>query len=383
MLRRHPWIFSGAVSQVEGNPRPGETVDVVSHEGRFLGRGAYSPASQIRVRIWSFDSREEIDEAFFRRRIGDAVDLRESLQLPEQAGAARLVCAESDGLPGTIIDRYGGFIVCQFLSTGAERWKNAVVSHLKTFAGVQGIYERSDVDVRKKEGLRPVRGLLWGEEPQSPVVMEEHGLKFFVDIINGHKTGFYLDQRVNRQLVRAYSSGRDVLNCFSYSGGFGLAALQGNAKSVTNVEDVAGLIGMIDKNLRLNQFGGNRCTNVKADVFKLLRQYEAEGRSFDLVILDPPKFVESQSHLLRASRGYKDINRLAFRLLRPHGLLFTFSCSGLMKMELFQKIVADAAIDAERDAQILQWLGQSPDHPVKLHIPESHYLKGLLTRVVD
>ncbi len=378
LLRRHPWIFSGAIARLIGEPESGETVEVVSHERKFLGWGAYSPISQIRVRIWSFSRGENIDSSFFAKRIHNAVTLREALHLPQESSACRLVCAEGDGLPGVIVDRYSNFIVCQFLSAGAERWKEAIVNSLQKIIEVRGIYERSDVNVRKKEGLRPIKGPLWGEEPPGPVVIDELGVNFLVDIINGHKTGFYLDQRINRQLVRHYSYGKDVLNCFAYTGGFGLAALKGGAKSVTNVEEVAGLHDMIEKNLMMNEFSQDCCTNLRADVFKLLRQYETEGRNFDLIVLDPPKFVEAQSHLLHASRGYKDINRLAFKLLRPQGLLFTFSCSGLMKMDLFQKIVADAAIDAGSDAMIRQWLGQSPDHPVKLHIPESHYLKGLL-----
>jgi 23S rRNA (cytosine1962-C5)-methyltransferase len=237
------------------------------------------------------------------------------------------------------------------------------------------------VEVRKKEGLSKTQGLLWGKEPPALVEIQEQGLKCLVDIRQGHKTGFYLDQRDNRQLVRNHSADKTVLNCFAYTGGFGLAALQGGARQVTNVEDVAGLIELTEKNLALNGFAQERCTNLKADVFRLLRQFVEQGRSFDLIILDPPKFAESLGHLKRASRGYKDINRLALKLLRPGGLLFTFSCSGLMKPELFQKIVADAAIDAGRSGQVLQWLGQAPDHPVMLQIPESHYLKGLLVTV--
>ena len=383
LLRRHPWVFSGAIRQLQEGLRPGETVNVLSHDGQFLGRGAVSPASQIRIRIWTFAEWEAVDENFFKRRIQDAVALRRSMHLPGQTNAYRLVCAESDGLPGIIVDRYDRFLVCQFVSAGAQYWKQQVVNELKTLDTVAGIYERSDVDVREKEGLPQSAGPLWGDVPPPRVEIEEHGIKFFVDIERGHKTGFYLDQRVNRHLVQSCSSEKKVLNCFAYTGGFGLAALKGCAAHVTNVEDGAGPIEMIDQHLRLNRFDPKRCTNIKADVFRLLRQYEEEGRSFDMIILDPPKFADAQKHLARAGRGYKDINRLACKLLRSQGLLFTFSCSGLIKMELFQKIVADAAIDARRDAQVLQWLNQSPDHPVKLHVPESVYLKGLLLRICD
>ncbi len=381
LLRGHPWVFSGAVGQIDITPQPGETIEVFSDSGQFLGRGAFSPASQIRVRIWTFDPKEAIDERFFENRIQAAMSLRASLGISGQTNAFRLVSAEADGLPGLIVDRYGDFLVCQFLSTGAENWKGVIVDHLTKLAGIKGIFERSDAGVRKKEGLRPQKGLLWGENPPDRIEIEEAGIKFLVDVENGHKTGFYLDQRINRHLVSAHSFGTEVLNCFAYTGGFGLAALKGGAKHVTHVEDVAGLLEQIDQNVRLNPFEAHRSENIKADVFQLLRRYDEQKKTFDMIILDPPKFAESQRHLPRASRGYKDINRLAFKCLRPGGMLFTFSCSGLMGMELFQKIVADAAIDAGRDAQIIQWLGQSPDHPVKLHIPESQYLKGLIARV--
>ncbi len=380
LLHGHPWLFSGAVQRVEGNPQPGTTVDVISAEGQCLGRGAYSPSSQIRLRVWTFDPQETVDEAFFIRRLQAAVRLREDLGVPARSSAFRLVAAEADGLPGLIVDRYADFIVCQFLNTGAERWKKVLIEQLKQATGISNIYERSDADVRTKEGLQPQKGVLCGDEPPDLLEIEEHGMQFLVDIKAGHKTGFYLDQRDNRHFVREHSAGVEVLNCFAYTGGFGIAALHGGAKHVTNAEDRADFIGLIEQNVALNGFAANRCANLKADVFQLLRQYLKEGRSFDLIILDPPKFAESQTNLERASRGYKDINLLAFKLLRPGGLLFTFSCSGLMKMELFQKIVADAAADAKRDAQILRWLGQSADHPVKLAIPETQYLKGLCLR---
>ncbi|MCW5206277.1 class I SAM-dependent methyltransferase [Desulfobulbus sp. F5] len=381
LLHGHPWLFSGAVQRVEGNPQPGTTVDVISANGQCLGRGAYSPSSQIRLRLWTFDEQELVDEAFFSRRVQAAVQLRESLGIPAQTNAYRLIAAEADGLPGLIADRYGDFIVCQFLSTGAERWKKILIEQLKQATGLHNIYERSDVEVRKKEGLQPCKGLLCGEEPPALQEIEENGLRFLVDLKEGHKTGFYLDQRDNRNIVRSHSLDAEVLNCFAYTGGFGIAALKCGAKHVVNAEDRADFISMIDDNARLNGFPDNACTSIKADVFQLLRQYLKEGRTFDLIILDPPKFAESQTNMERASRGYKDINLLAFKLLRPGGLLFTFSCSGLMKMELFQKIVADAATDSGRDVQLLRWLGQSADHPVKLAIPETQYLKGLCVRV--
>ncbi len=381
LLRKHPWVFSGAVKQLEGKPKNGETLDVISSDGSFLGRGAYSPHSQIRLRIWSFAD-EIIDEAFFKQRIHAALSLRDSLDITSQSNAYRLIAAESDGLPGLTVDRYTDTLVCQFLSSGVEYWKASIVKELQTIKGIKSIYERSDANVRKKEGLEPLRQLLWGKEPDDFIEINEQGLKFLVDVKEGHKTGFYLDQRKNRQRVLEHSQNADVLNCFAYTGGFGLAALKGGASHVTNLEDVAGLIEVMNKNCDLNGFAAARYTNQKADVFKQLRNYQKEGTSFDLIVLDPPKFAESQAHLAKASRGYKDINRLAFHLLRPGGLLFTFSCSGLMKQDLFQKIVSDAALDAERDVQVLDFLMQSPDHPIKLAIPESFYLKGLLVKAL-
>ena len=378
VMRGHPWIFSGAVETVDGEPRPGDTVSVFSSTGQCLGQGAYSPASQIRVRLWTFGEQIDIDAAFFKRRIQAAVALRETLRIPSGTNAYRWVSAESDGVPGVVVDRYGDFLVCQFLSAGAEQCREIILDPLKGMDGVKGIYERSDADVRRKEGLKPASGVVWGEAPPDLVEIDEHGIRYNVDIRNGHKTGFYLDQRENRQRVRSLSAGRRVLNCFAYTGGFGLAAYRGGAVHVTNVEDMAGAIAVMTGNFELNGCDPQRYDNVKADVFQLLRRYNEEGRTFDLIVLDPPKFADSQRQLDRASRGYKDINRLAFKLLQPGGLLFTFSCSGLMKMPLFQKIVADAAIDGHCRAHILQWLGQSPDHPVQVTIPESHYLKGLL-----
>lgn len=382
LLRRHPWVFSGGIARITGKPAPGETIEVCDAADRVLGLGAWSPDSQIRVRMWTFDPAEAIDEDFFSRRIATAIALRESLGIPARTNALRLISSEGDDLPGVIVDRYGEFLVGQFLSCGAEVWKDAIASSLLRLTGASGIYERSDVPVRRKEGLEPHQGLLLGEEPPALIDMEEDGVRYQVDIREGHKTGFYLDQRDNRALVRARSDGAEVLNCFSYTGGFGLAALRGGAAQATNVEDVAGLRELSEQNRIANGFDETRCVNLKGDVFRQLREYVEQGRRFDLVVLDPPKFAESQGQLQRACRGYKDINRLALKLLRPGGLLFTFSCSGLMKLDLFQKVVADAALDAGVDAQILRVLSQAPDHPVKIQIPETAYLKGLLLRVV-
>lgn len=381
LLRRHPWIFSGALAKGLAGVKPGETVELVSSRGEFLAWGAASPHSQIAVRVWSFDQAEEIDREFFHRRLIQTLARRAGLPGLESTSGLRLVNGESDGLPGLIIDRYGEFLVAQFLAAGTEFWKQTIVELLGELLPNRGIYERSDAAVRAKEGLPQVKGLLAGEEPPALVEIAEGGLKFLVDVVNGHKTGFYLDQRENRREVGLFAKGRSVLNCFAYSGGFGLHALAGGATQLTNLEISAPSLALLAENLRVNGLGDERVVNVQGDVFEVLRRYDREGRRFDLIILDPPKFVESQGQLPRGARGYKDINRLAFGLLNPGGLLFTFSCSGLLPADLFQKIVADGALDAGREARIIKKLGQALDHPIGLNFPEGSYLKGLLCRV--
>lgn len=382
LLRQHPWLFSGAIEKVVGEPQPGETVELRAHDGRFLGRGAWSPQSQIAVRVWSFDENEAIDADFFRRRLTRAIAQRESLYIPGVSDAVRLVNAESDGLPGLIVDRYADYLVVQFLSAGAEFWREAILAALTDLKPVTGIYERSDVDVREKEGLPLRQGLLWGSEPPEFVTIHENSRRFLVDVRNGHKTGFYLDQRDNRQKITEFATGREVLNCFAYTGGFAVTALSAGAAKVTNVESSADALEVLDRNMELNGFDPAKVENLTEDVFQMLRKFRDQGRSFDLIVLDPPKFAESKSQIERASRGYKDINLLAFKLLRPGGVLFTFSCSGQMVPELFQKIVADAALDAGKTAQIIMRLSQSADHPTALSFPEGHYLKGLVCRIV-
>ncbi|MGH2521640.1 MAG: class I SAM-dependent rRNA methyltransferase [Anaerolineales bacterium] len=390
LLRRHPWVFSGAVAKVEGDPQPGETVVVCASDGAPLALGAYSPHSQIAVRIWSFDPAESVTPAFFRERLRLALDSRHpSLVMiwprsrpnhHSSLTAYRLVNAESDGLPGVIVDRYAEFLVCQFLTAGAEYWKREIVTLLADLLPFAGIYERSDVDVRAKEGLAPTTGVLAGSPPPDLVEIEEYACRFAVDVRRGHKTGFYLDQRENRALVAEFSEGREVLNCFAYSGGFGVWALKGGAAHVTNLDSSSAALELAQRNVELNGLNPAQVEHVVGDAFQVLRQYRDARRQFDLVILDPPKFAESRSQVERAARGYKDINLLAFKLLRPGGLLFTFSCSGLIEPELFQSVVAGAALDAGREAQIIQRLAQAPDHPVALNFPEGAYLKGLVCR---
>jgi 23S rRNA (cytosine1962-C5)-methyltransferase len=380
-MRRHPWIFSGAIATIQGQAQSGETVDIRSANGDWLARGAYSPTSQITVRIWSFDPHADISAAFFRVRLQRAIEARRSFLTSGQFTAYRLVNAESDNLPGVIIDRYGDFLVCQFLTAGAEYWKRDLVAQLEELVPSKGIYERSDVDVRTKEGLSICTGVLAGQAPPEKVEIQEGNLRFWVDIQQGHKTGFYLDQRENRACLAEYAPGADVLNCFAYTGGFGVCALKYGAQSVTQVETSGNALELARENVTLNDLDATRVAYVQDDVFQVLRRYRDARRQFDLMILDPPKFAESRHQLAGASRGYKDINLLAMKLLRPGGILFTFSCSGLMTPELFQKIVADAAIDAGRDAQIIKRLSQAADHPVSLNFPEGGYLKGLACRV--
>ncbi len=384
LQRRHPWIFSGAIEKVEGDPRSGETVEVRSAGGTPLALGAYSPHSQIAVRTWTFDPTESVSPAFFRARLTRALAARHQV-FPKHlvSNAYRLVNAESDGLPGLVVDRYGEYLVCQFLSAGAEYWKREIVTLLADLLPYTGIYERSDVDVREKEGLSPATGVLAGSPPPDFVEIDEYGCRFAVDVRGGHKTGFYLDQRDNRALVAKYAEGREVLNCFAYTGAFGVWALKGGAVEVTNVESSATALDLARRNVELNGLSASKVENTAGDVFHVLRQYRDARRQFDLIVLDPPKFAESRSQIETASRGYKDINLLAFKLLRPGGVLFTFSCSGLIPPDLFQKIVAGAALDAGRDAQIVRRLTQAPDHPVALNFPEGEYLKGLVCRVAS
>jgi len=378
--QHHPWIFSGAVERIQGVPASGETIEVRSSGKEFLGRAAYSPNSQIRARIWSWDEKESIDRTFFSRRIERAINLRHLYEILD-TNAMRIIHAESDGLPGVIVDRYGEVLVLQCLTTGAEYWRDELVSILGKLTGICQIYERSDVDIRDLEGL-PVRtGSLLGNPPVERFVIRENGLHFYVDVMHGQKSGFYLDQRPNRQRLRELVNGRQVLNCFCYTGAFSVYALAGGASEVLSVDSSAEALAFAAENVALNGFPSEKASFLEGDVFHLLRNFRDQGRSFDAIILDPPKFAPTTAQAERAARGYKDINLLAFKLLKPGGLLFTFSCSGGISNDLFQKIVAGAALDAGVQARILEHLFQGPDHPVALNFPEGAYLKGLICSV--
>ncbi|MDK2621514.1 class I SAM-dependent methyltransferase [Vibrio vulnificus] len=383
VVRRHPWIFSRGIDRVEGNPQLGETVDVYGHDGKWLAKAAYSPESQIRARVWSFE-KQDVNRAFFVKRIQDAQLLREDVIERDGLTGYRLIAAESDGMPGVTIDRYQNFFVCQLLSAGAEHQKQNIVDALIEVFPDCNVYERSDVSVRKKEGLQEITGVLHGEMPPKSVVIEENGVKISVDIVGGHKTGFYLDQRDSRQQAMKYVKDKEVLNCFSYTGGFGLYALKGGAKRVINADVSQPALDTAKFNAELNEFdiSKKRAVFLNADVFKLLREYRDQGTTFDVVIMDPPKFAESKAQLNGACRGYKDINMLAMQILRPGGTLLTYSCSGLMDQVLFQKVIADAAVDAGRSVKFVERFEQAADHPTDTAYPEGFYLKGFACKVL-
>lgn len=438
LLRRHPWVFSGALDRVQGDPADGDTVRILSAAGDFLAWGAYSQGSQIRSRVWSWDEHERIDEAFFAARLGAAIAARRAFLpefwraeelngeekgwVPGAACAVRLVHAESDSLPGLIADRYGDWLSLQFLSSGAEAWRQVIVAQLAELTGAANIYERSDVDVRRLEGLPERTGVLLGETPPPLLSIIENELELRIDIKGGHKTGFYLDQRRNRLRVRQLAKNRRVLDCFCYTGGFSANAVAGGCSELTLIDASAEALEMAQENIHLalekraallgsepahapaSEPPGSEparvpageppvsepahtpaseppVTMIQGDVFHQLRMLRDRARTYDLIILDPPKFAPTTAQVERAARGYKDINLLAFKLLAPGGLLVTFSCSGGVSAELFQKIVAGAALDAGVDAQIIERLHQDVDHPVALNFPEGEYLKGIVCRV--
>jgi 23S rRNA (cytosine1962-C5)-methyltransferase len=376
VLNRHPWIFSGAIARLEGNAQDGNLVRVVDSRGGYLATGYLNRRSQIAVRLLTWDAQRDVDRAFWRQRLERAIGAR-GQRLPE--GASRLVYAESDRLPGLVIDAYGPWLVMQCLTLGMARRRDEIASLLAEIVEPAGIYARDDAEVRLQEGLPLETGLLWGAEPPERIEIVEHGHRFLVDVRQGHKTGFYLDQCENRRRVAAYCGEAEVLNAFAYTGAFGIYAATAGATAVTNVDSSAQALALAVENVACN--GLRPQAMVVGDVFQVLRQYRDEGRSFDLIILDPPKFARSQAEVTAATRGYKDINLLALQLLRTGGFLETFSCSGRVSADLFQKVVFGASVDAGRHVQILEWLAQAPDHPVLLTFPESAYLKGLLCRV--
>jgi 23S rRNA (cytosine1962-C5)-methyltransferase len=380
LLRRHPWIFTGAIASVEGNPANGETVLVCDTRGAFLAWAAYSRDSQICGRVWSWRPDEVIDANFFRRKVGQAIEMRRALFPSSIIEGVRLIHGESDNLPGLIVDQYGQVLVMQLGCAGVEYWREVIADILQALCLPVCIYERSDSDGREREGLTSRMGVLRGQLPES-LVIKENGLSFMVDVAEGQKTGFYLDQRDNRALVGSLARDREVLNCFCYSGGFSLYALEGGARSVLSIDASEEALQLAQCNVALNGLDAGRAEWQCADVFMALRKLRDQNRKFDLIILDPPKFAPTAAFAEKAARGYKDINLLGFKLLRPGGILATYSCSGGISEDLFQKIIAGAALDAQVDAQIIHKMSAAADHPVLLSFPEGAYLKGLMLRL--
>jgi len=378
LKRRHPWIFSGAIERVVGKPKTGDTVEVRTADGAPIAMAAYSPASQIRARVWSFDPQATTNADWFKARVRHALALREALPAARHTNALRLVHGESDGLPGLIVDRYADVLAVQFLSAGAERWREAILDALQEATHCEAVFERSDAEVRKLEGLEPRVGFARGNRNATRCPITEYGLSFRVDVEQGQKTGFFLDQRENRQRVRALASGREVLDGFCYTGGFAVAALAGGAAHVLAVESSAPALQVARENLAANPLDAAKVEFVQADVFAHLRLLRDGGKKFGLVVLDPPKFAPTAAQAKNAARAYKDVNLLAFKLLATGGLLATFSCSGGVSAELFQSIIAGAALDAGVGAKIIERFHAAADHPVALEFPEGDYLKGLL-----
>lgn len=376
LLRRHPWIFDGAIAK--GGADAGETVRVESHDGNFLGWAAFSPTSKIRARVWSFDENEHIDALFFIARISQAIRARGLFDI--QSDGVRLIHGESDGLPGLVVDRYADTLVAQFSSCGSERWKSVIVEALLAQTGLTRLYERSDASVRSLEGLPESTGWIAGSG-DTGITITEHGWKLSLDVAEGHKTGFYLDQRDSRRKFAEHARRlrfQNVLNCYCYTGGFTVAALAGGAAHVTSIDSSGPAIERAKANVALNGFDASRSTMLDADVNASLREFLKQGRTFDAIVLDPPKFAPTVAHAERAARAYKDINRIALSILAPGGVLFTYSCSGGISADLFHKIVASAGMDAGVDAFITERLGGAPDHPMTVTFPEGEYLKGLV-----
>ncbi len=377
LLRGHPWVFSGAIHRVTGEPQAGETVEIRSADGKFLARGAYSPNSQIRARVWTFDKDETINAAFFGKRIQQAYDYRLRLGYGDMQ-AFRVIHGEADGLPALVVDKFGPYLSCEFLASGPEVWKRTIVEQLSKLPGIKGIYERSDAEARKREGLELTDGLLWGEEPPEDFTILENGVTYRMDLPGGHKTGFYLDQRENRLAIDRLAPGATVLDCCCYSGAFGIRAAKAGAKSVRFLDYAPSAIGLAKANAALNGLADDpRISFEQADMFQQLRKYRDSRQTFDVIVLDPPKFATTRGQLLKAAKGYKDVNLLACKLLNPGGTLLTYSCSAAMTPEFFRTIVGEALTDAHRSARVVRSYSQAPDHPQSLAFPEGHYLTGL------
>ena len=382
LKRKHPWIFSKAIKEVVNEPSNGADINIYDCNNNFLAVAAYSPNSQIRARVWSFNKDEKIDKEFFKAKILKAYEARKLMLEVTAMSACRIIAAESDSIPGLIVDMYNNYLVLEVLSAGTEFHLKEIVAALREVFPEHNIYERSDVEVRKKEGLELRKGVIFGENPPTEIeITENENMKLLVDIENGHKTGYYLDQRDNRAALAKYCKGKSVLNCFSYTGGFSLYALKGRALKVANVDVSQRALDTAKRNIVLNHLDPGRVKFIKEDVFKFLRNEKAKNNKYDVIVLDPPKFAESRGQLDKACRGYKDINMLAASIINPGGYLMTYSCSGHMTPDLFQKVVADAILDANREGQIVEYLQQASDHPISTAYPEGLYLKGLVIRI--
>lgn len=381
VLQRHPWVFSGALAQVKGKPQNGDVVKVLDADADFLAYGYYNDQSRVAVRLLDWDENATIDEQWWKAKIEAAIKAREHLQNNDTT-TCRLIFSEADYLPGLIVDRFGDYLALQILTSGIEQVKETIVNTLSTLLNVKGIIDKSDASARAHDGLQTQHGtLLWGALPPEFVEVKENGVKYLINILEGQKSGFYCDQRDNRKIVASYAAGKNVLDCFSYSGGFTLNALLNKAAAVTAVDSSALAVETLKKNIQLNQFDESKAIAVQSDVNKYLRILKEEGQTFDIVVLDPPKYAPSRSSLDRAARAYKDLNRLGMQVLEKGGLLATFSCSGAMDIETFKQVIAWAALDAGKEVQIIHQFCQPEDHPVRISFSEGEYLKGLFCRV--
>lgn len=377
----HPWIFSGAIAQVHGKPQNGDIVSVFNQEAEFIAYGMYNGNSRVAVRLLEWDPQQEINEAWWRKRVAKAVNNRKAL-LTENNNTVRLIFAEADFLPGLIADKYADYISIQVHAAGTEAVKAIIVDELANSLKPLGIYERSDLKSREHEGLPDTNGLLYGQTPPNFVDIIENGIHYQVNIVEGQKSGFYCDQRENRAITAKYTKGKRVLDCFCYSGGFTLNAFREGAASVTSVDSSALAIETLINNVRNNGFDVSKHQAVQSDVNKYLRDLGEQGEKFDLIVLDPPKYAPSRSSLEKASRAYKDLNRRGMLLLNSGGLLSTYSCSGAMDIDTFKQVLAWAALDAGKEIQFIHQFSQPEDHPVRASFPEGEYLKGLLVRVL-
>jgi 23S rRNA (cytosine1962-C5)-methyltransferase len=381
-LQRHPWIFSGAIEKVKGSPANGDVVKVLAANKDFLAYGYYNDKSRVAVRLLEWVETETIDKDWYQQRIQTAIAARKHVLLKGDTNTCRLVFSEADFLPGLIVDQYADFLSLQILSAGMENIKADIIDILKAELNPTGIFDKSDASARTHESLDVEQGLLWGENPPEFLEVRENGIRYHINIEGGQKSGFYCDQRDNRLLLADYAAGKSVLDCFSYSGGFSLNSLKQGATQVTSVDSSALALETLQRNIGLNGFAGDRSTSIQSDVNKQLRVFKEEGKTFDIVVLDPPKYAPSRSALDRAARAYKDLNRLGMGLLESGGLLATFSCSGAVDLETFKQIIAWAALDAGKEVQIVKQFHQPEDHPVRISFPEGEYLKGLLLRVL-